>query len=182
MATVLDTGLLKTFDIIFPFILVWALVYALLHKTKALGDRPAINVIVAIAVAFMVLLSRTILELINFIIPWFTVAIIFVVLLLLIFQIFGAQEKDIMGALKSNNAISWTIVAIAIIIMVAGFGKVLGQKLTEAGFEGGEFNTTVADENNFSTNVYKTLFNTKVLGLMVFFLIAIFATLLLTTS
>ena len=82
MATLLDLGLLRYFSVIFSFILVWALVFALLQKTKILGDKAGLNVLLAVAVAFLVSLSDNVVQIINFMIPWFTIAIIFFVLLI----------------------------------------------------------------------------------------------------
>ena len=43
MATVLDIGLLEYFSIIFPAILIFLLVFALLQKIKILGDNKTIK-------------------------------------------------------------------------------------------------------------------------------------------
>ena len=184
MATILDVGLLKSFDVIFPFLLVWALVFALLQKTKVIGQSMGINAIIATAVAFSVLLSQTVVDIVNFIIPWFTVALIFFVLLILIFQTFGAKEDDVFKALKADKAISWVIVGVGLVIMIAAFGNVLGQKFTEASFQSGTtVNATAAGgvgTANFQQNITATLFHPKVLGLMVLFAIAIFAVALLS--
>ena len=184
MATVLDVGLLRSFDVIFPFLLVWALVFAILQKTKMLGDRLGLNVMVAVVVAFLVLLSDDAINIIKFIIPWFTIAIIFFILLLLIFQLFGAQDKDIFAALKGDRAITWVIIGVAIVIIFAAFGNVFGQKLTEAAFQQGTVNVTEGGTGvatpSFQSNIYATLFHPKVLGMLILFAIAIFAVALLS--
>jgi hypothetical protein len=180
MATVLDLGLLQTFDVIFPFMLVWALVFAILMKTTIVGKAPAINALIATVAAFTVILSRTVVELINFIIPWFTVAIIFFILLLLIFMIFGAKESDILGALKHDKAIIWVVIGVAIVIFIAGGATVLGPKLVEGQ---SAVNPSIDGEvasGTFESNIYDIIFNPKILGLMILFGIAIFAVALLT--
>ena len=80
MVTVLDVGLIQAFDIIFPVLLVFALVFAVLQKTKVIGDSVGINSIIAVAVAFMVMLSDTLVQMISFMVPWFVVVIIFFIL------------------------------------------------------------------------------------------------------
>lgn len=194
MATILDVGLLQSFDFIFPVLLVFAIVFAVLQKTKVIGDSIGINSIIAITAAFMVLLSEDLVKMINFMVPWFVFAIIFFILLILIFQMFGAKEADITAVLKADSAISWTIIGIALVIVFAAFGNVLGQKFTEASFQqgtatmgvvNGSINATVGtgvSSANFQQNIYSILFNTKVLGLMVLFGVAIFAVALLTGS
>ena len=88
MATILDLGLLQSFDVIFPVILIFALVFAILQKTKIVGDSLGINSIIAVAVAFMALLSENVIQVVKFIVPWFTIAIIFFLLIILVFQVF----------------------------------------------------------------------------------------------
>lgn len=184
MVTVLDTGLLQSFNIVFPFILVWAIVFALLHKTQVIGSEKAmgINAAIATAAAFMVLLSKTVINLINFMLPWFTVAIIFFILLILIFKTFGLQDATLEKALHKEQ-VYWAILGIALIIMIAGLGSVFGQSLLEqSGSEGAD---TIVEEGgvatgSFQANIFATLFHPKVLGLIIIFTIAIFAVALLS--
>lgn len=192
MATILDLGLLQSFDVIFPVILIFALVFAILQKTKIVGDSLGINSIIAIAVAFMALLSDNVIQVVKFIIPWFTIAIIFFLLIMLVFQVLGAKESDIFNYVKGDKAIGWVVIGIGIIIIFAAFANVLGQQLTEASVQTsgtqsyGNVNGTITttSENvatgNFQQNIYSTLFHPKVLGLLVLFGIAIFAVALLT--
>ncbi|MBS3166394.1 hypothetical protein J4444_04690 [Candidatus Woesearchaeota archaeon] len=187
MATFLDIGLIQSFSVIFPVLIVFALVFAILSKTKAVGDSPGINAIIAVAAAFLVLLSKTAVQLINFMVPWFTIALVFFILLILIFQVMGAKEVDLHKALTADSTISWAIIGIAIVIMVAGFASIAGQTLTDAAFTSGTGTTTTIGASgvattNFNQNVYATLFNPKVLGMIVLFGIAIFAVALLTGS
>ena len=77
MATFLDTGLLSYFSVIFPALLVFVIVYALLEKTKLLGENKAIHAIAAIAIALMLMLSRNIMNVINYMAPWFVLLFVF---------------------------------------------------------------------------------------------------------
>ncbi|HLD72017.1 MAG TPA: hypothetical protein VJA23_00380 [Candidatus Nanoarchaeia archaeon] len=177
MATLFDVGLIQTFDVVFPVLLVFALVFALLQKTKAIGESVGVNAIIAVAAAFMVLMSDTLVQMINFMVPWFVVAIIFFVLLILIFQIFGTKEADLTKAVK-DKAVYWSIIGIAIVILLAAFGNVLGQSFTEQAFQE-EGNLTASDgsvaSSSFEGSLNATLFHPKVLGLIIIFAIAIFA-------
>src|SRR3989338_3223477 len=136
MATILDIGILQSFDFIFPVLLVFSIVFAVLQKTKVIGDSMGINSTIAIAASFMVLLSETLVKIINFIVPWFAVAIIFFILVILMFQVFGAKEENVAKAL-SDKSLQWLLIGVAIVILTAGFGTVLGQQLTEASFQAG---------------------------------------------
>lgn len=178
MATFLDIGLIQYFDVIFTVLLVFALVFATLKKTKILGESNSIAAIVSVAVSFLVLLSNTVMEMVKFMTPWFAIAIIFFILVILVFQVFGAGEKDIYSAVK-DPVLRWTIIGVAIVILVAGFGHVLGQSLTEAAFQSGETVNATAEGGSatvsFEQNVNAIIFNPKVLGLMILFAVAIFA-------
>lgn len=188
MATILDLSLLQTFDFVFPFIFIWAIIFAILQKTGATGKSVAIDSIISTVVAFMSILSSDIIKLINFMIPWFAVAIIFFIILLLIFRIFGAEEKHIFEALKSDKAIMWVILGIALVIVFAALGNVFGQSFTEQAFPGEASTVVTANATSgvatpsFQTNITGILSNPKVLGMIILFAIAIFAIALLSGS
>lgn len=180
MATVLDISLLQSFDVVFVVLAVWCIVFAILQKTKALTDGMGINAIVAVAAAFMILLSETLVSVISFMIPWFVVVIIFFVLMILVFQTF---DKNInIGAAIKEKTVYWAIIGISLVILLAAIGNVAGQGLTEAAFSGGDSGnvTTISSDGgvastSFSGSLMSTLFHPKVLGLLILFGIAIFA-------
>ncbi len=202
MATILDLGLIQSFDIVYAWLFVFAVTWAILEKTQAVGkDAKLINAIIAFAMATMFMLSSTAVAVINYIIPWFVVAIIFFLLMLLIFQMFGADGEIIKKAMQ-DKSLYWTIIGIGLVIIVAGFGNVLGQSLLDQSqgvntntnnYQGSTYtnsdqnysNTnvngqTVSQNTNFNNNIYATLFHPKVLAMLVLFGIAIFAIALLT--
>ena len=181
MATLLDTRLFSFFGIVFPFLLMFAMTYALLAKFKILGDSNIINATVAAAAAFMSLLSDTVIAVITFIAPWFVVAFIFLVLLLLMFQIMGAKDSDF-NLVVRDKAVQWTIVGIGLLIVVAGFAQVLGQDLLENAYYGEDAVLSEGGQstNDFQSNLLATLFHPKILGMIVLFGIAIFAVAMLT--
>ena len=178
MVTFLDTSVLKAFDVVYAFLFVWALMFAILHKVKFVSTSSGVNAVIATAAAFIVILSRNIVEMINFMIPWFTIVIIMVVLLLLIFQIFGFKEADMAKAVK-DRAIYWSLIGISIVIMFAAFSNVFGQSILEAGQQArGEINDTSVP--GFQQSLFVTLFNPKVLGLIILFAIAVMTVALLS--
>ena len=128
---------------------------------------------------FTVLLSRTVIDLINFMIPWFAIAIIFFILMVLLFMIMGAKEP--LNA-YSDKSLQWLLIAIGIIIVFAAFGKVMGQSLLEQASQQGD--AAAGEEGaaggSFQENIYATLFHPKVLGLIVIFAIAVFTVALLS--
>ena len=183
MATILDVSLLQSFDVIFVPILVFVILFALLQKTKALTDGVGINALISAVAALIILLSETAVKIVNFMVPWFAVAIIFLVLLLLIFQMFGAKDADILSVLKGDKAIIWSILGLGLLILLAAFGSVLGQSVGPYLGDGAPTaadGSTSVSSGNFETNVMATLFHPKVLGMLVIFGILIMAVFLLT--
>lgn len=181
MATFLDLSLFGFFDRIFVVLLIWTITFAILQKTKAVGDALGLNAIIAVAIAFLALISDTIVQLISFMVPWFALLIIFLVLLILLFQIFGVT--DVSAAVK-DKALQWTLIGVSLVIVFAAFGNVFGQQLAEAATssspEAGTVTTGGTGTTNFQQNVYSTLFHPKVLGMLVLFAVAIFAVVLLS--
>ena len=185
MVEFLEIGLLEYFSIIFPAILIFVLVFALLQKIKILGDNKAINALVAIALAFIVLLSRNILSIVNFAAPWFVIFFVFMVLLLTVFKLMGASDENIAGVIRGDKVVQWTIIAISLIIVVAAFANVYGQRLLPYTLEE---NITVTEEGevistatpSFATNVMAVFFHPKVLGLIFILLVAVFTIALIT--
>jgi len=184
MATVLDIGLLQSFDFIFPVIFIWTLVFAILQKYEPISKNVGINATIAAAVAFMSLLSTIIIDLINFMMPWFTVAILFFVLLLLLFRMFGAKESDIFKALH-DRAVVWVLIGVMLAILFAGIGTVLGQQYTEAAFVGDDAITVegaagTSATPDFQENLRSIFSNSKVLGMVILFTIVVFSIALLS--
>ena len=181
MATFLDLTLFNYFNIIFSVLLIFAVLFAILQKTKILGANLTLNAIISIAVAFMTLLFPDIINLINYVAPWFVLVFIFVILLLLIYQLLGATEKDILSALRSDKTIQWAVFGIALVILFAGFAHIWGEKMLS--LQGPSEEGQAQEElPGFKQNLYAMLFNPKVLGIVFLFLIAIFTVAFLSSS
>ncbi len=175
-------GVLQYFDVVFAFIFVFAVIFALLQKTKIIGEAVTINSMVAIAVGFLMIMSRIVVDMLNFMIPWFVITIIFFVLLLLIFQVFGAQEADFQSAVK-DRVLRNVLIGVGIIILLASFGVVFGQTYAEQAFtDGTAVDATPGSSatTSFENNIREILNNSKVLGMAILFGVAIAAVALLT--
>lgn len=174
MVTFLETGLLNYFAIIFPALLVFAIVFALLDKTKILGENRGINAIIAIVLAFIVMLSANVAEVINLMAPWFVILFVFILLLLMVYKMMGASDQNLTNVITSYKGLQWTIAILGIIIAIAAIANVYGPKLTHLTDEGNE------TSEGFTSEVGETFFHPKVLGMLLIFLIAVFAIALLT--
>ena len=180
---VLDLGLVNVFSIIFPFLLVFAILYALFSKFKIVGDNKVIQAVAAIAISFIVILSSDVVELINFISPWFVVLFIFVIMILVVFKLFGTTDETLGVFIKEHTLTQWMIIILAIVIIVAGFAHVFGQRLADTPDTNGDGIIDSSDQVNsdeFDESVGNTIFHPKIVGLIFIFLVAAFAIGLLT--
>ena len=189
MATFLDVSLIKSFDVIFPVILVWAVSFSALQYLKPLGNSVGLNAIISGVVGLMILLSDKAVQMINFMTPWFAVAIIFFLLLFLIFRMFGAKDETFTAVLKQKE-VYWFVIGVGVVIFGAGIADTFGQDLTSQAFTGDGTNPQALNQSlggssataDFDQNIAAIIFSPKVLGLMIIFLIMASAIALLTSS
>lgn len=176
MATPLDIGLLQNVGIIFPFLLVLVFAYAILTKTAVLGkDAHGINAFVAFCLAVATLFSPVAVKTIQLMSPWFVLLFVFIVFLLLGFQTLGVEESTIKSIIKSSEhgdtIFYWMIALIAVI----GLGSLASVISSEHGFKAlSEANESVVPSSDEDVGFFQTLFNAKVLGMILLLLIALF--------
>ena len=165
MATFLDTlGILNFFAPLLTAVLVFTIVFALLAKTRLLGDNKVVQSLVAILLGLLVLLVPDVIELVNFMAPWFVLVFVFLVMLLMMYRMFGMSEETIVHFMVNDRAVNWALFGIGIIIISVAIFNVFGQRALDAGTAGDEF----------QSNLFSIVFNVKVLGLLLVFAIAIF--------
>jgi heme/copper-type cytochrome/quinol oxidase subunit 2 len=187
METFLEVGVLNYFSIIFPVLLIWVLVYMILEKTKILGESKSLHAILAIAAAFIAMLSSDIISIINFGAPWFVLVFVFLTLLLLIYRFMGASEADLANVIRTDKVIQWAIFAIGIIIVIASISHIYGQRLLEQA-PGEEEGVTIkdvrereaAEGRTYRSEVMQAIFSPQILGLLFLFLVATFTIALLS--
>ncbi|MBW2979038.1 hypothetical protein KY307_00030 [Candidatus Woesearchaeota archaeon] len=169
--------------ILLPALLIFVVVYALLSKTETFGKNKAFAAAVAIIAAFLGILFKDVLVIINFMAPWFVVIFIFLVLLLVLLMILGVKEETIAEFVSKNKGFQMLIIAIALIIFFAALGYVYGERLLPVTAEKAPVEAkaiTTGEAGTFKENVFKVIFNTKVLGALFILIVAIFAIVLLT--
>ncbi|MBD3313963.1 hypothetical protein GF345_05970 [Candidatus Woesearchaeota archaeon] len=179
MVTILDSGLLEHFTLIFSLIFVIAIIYGIFSMGKVFGDNKGLHALIALVVGLLVIMVPDITNIIAVMIPWFTLLFIFILFLLITYKIFGATDSDIMSVLRVDNVVIWVIIIIAIVIVIASFSNVYGQKLLESG----DGETVDADDtasidstasSSFGSNVSATFFHPKVLGMLFILIVAVF--------
>lgn len=187
MATPLDIGLLANFKIIFPFLFIFCIVFAVLASTKLLGDNKIIHATIAIAMAFMSLFSDLVVETINIAAPWFVILVIFIVFVLLALMILGVKEADVMSVIKTDeySYIIWWVVALVVIIIIGSLSHVMAEKRGGYPPYGPSANYTAIEEGELAaqeSDFWQTLFHPKVLGMIVILLIGFFTISKLTST
>lgn len=104
-------------DYILPWILVFVIVFAVLEKTKVLGDgKKQINAIVAVVLALLLLGFESSRDVITGIVPYAIVAIIVVFVFLLIYGFLGGDFKEVLG--KGSKIGIAAVVGIALLVLV----------------------------------------------------------------
>ena len=179
MTSVLQIGVLRYFSLIFPALLVFVIVFALLEKTKVIGENKVVNSIIAIAIGFMVILFQDIVSIINYMAPWFVLLFVFFVLLLMLYKLLGASDQNISDFFMKNKGVQALIFGIGLVILIASIAHVYGQRLLPA-TEGGIDVTTISEAGTFKENVLATLFNPQILGVIFILIVAVAAIVLLT--
>jgi len=182
MATFFDVALLENFSVIFTFLLVFAIVYAILEFAKILGENKGIHAIIALSVAMIMLVSKSALEVINFTIPWFIILFIVAIFGIVGYKLFVGSDVDMGEMLKHSGALRTWIIVIVVVIFIGALAKVYGQNIgpylgsqpdVTSGeiSEDGEPSTATG---SFTENLSATLFHPKVLGMIFILLIATF--------
>jgi hypothetical protein len=182
MATpTLDVSFLGYFSPIFIFVLVFTMAYGVFQFTKMFGDNKVLHALISFFIAVVFLFSTAATTVIMVIAPWFTVLFIFIIFILMAYKMFGATDSQIKDVISKASAVQYTILALAIIILLFGLGAGFGQDLLEgassfsdvrdAATEAGEDSTAT---NSFQQNLISTLFNTKILGMVLILVIAAF--------
>ena len=182
MATALDIGGMEILKIILPVLLVYALVYGVLSYTK-IFEKEAVNHLIAIFIALILLLVPSILEVVKYFVPWIAVLLVILLLAIILIRFMGASEKDISDVIKKSSVV-YIIITVFVILLIAAIGKVYfaeGEFLEEGGsaveaISEGKAGTEETGERGF----WNTFFSPKILGLLLVMLIAVFAILCLS--
>lgn len=175
MVTLLDIGLLQRFEVIFPFLFVLVLLYAILSRMTWFKDTQAVAFLIAFALAVMTLMSSIAVKTINRMAPWFVLLVVFGVFFILAYVSFGVKEgtiEDVLTKSEHSGTFAWWVLALMLII---GFGSLATTVSEEIGFR-----TLAAEEGAAAPGTpepigfWATIFHPKILGLVLILLIAMF--------
>ncbi|MFP4524554.1 MAG: hypothetical protein ACLFO2_04570 [Candidatus Woesearchaeota archaeon] len=194
MAAVVSTEFLGNFSLVFTFLLAYVIVYGILELTKPFGgEKKGLHAMVAAAMSLLVIVSPTLVAMMNFMVPWFLILILFIFFVIFILKIFGGEGLDYSKAVTEGRRIPTIIIIVSAIILIFGLANALGSETLQRGQWDGSQNSSsappsdtgdVADSNvtgskvatsDFNTNMLNTLVNPKVLGLIMIMAVAVFA-------
>lgn len=174
MVTFLETGLLGYFTPIFTFLFIWTAIYAVLQYTNFLRAGKPIHATIALVLALLSLLSDRMMLLVSAMAPFFVVAMIFLLLLLMIYRMFGMEENWIRDLIQGEEStLRYFILTMAIVVVMGLIAYVYGDFFASLTMPGNE---------SVIKNIGATFFNPKVLGLVFTLAIAAFMILALAAE
>lgn len=197
MASIIDLEFLGNFSIVFMFLLVWTIMYAMLTYINFFKfkdqSQSGLNAVIALGITILVLVNAPVLAVTRVLVPWFFVLILFIFLMLLSVRMFGLGEADMVKIIK-DRTVHVFIIIFSVVILLFALGSGFGQELLEdttqptEGIDAqGSTNAFEVNTNpeetateDYNTNLVSTLFNAKVLGMLVIFFIAMFMFFFLT--
>ncbi len=156
MATFLDVTALANFSVIFVFLFVWLVVYAILLYTKVLGQNQFINILIGLVIAFFVIISEIATLIVKQIAPVFAIVLVFIVIVSIASGMFGNVQVESLSSMK------WIVLVILIIALVVGTASVVRENIEvpERGEDFGKISTVI--------------FHPNFLGMILILLIAVF--------
>jgi len=133
MADVLaGLSLIEGFSRLLPALLVLLATYAILQSYKILGGKAAIDALVAVVVAALVLLSSHAVTIISYATPWLVVLFFVLAAGIVGFKSMGFSDAQILSGLKTRAvAVPWIVGFLVIVIGMLAIGQANGQALLE---------------------------------------------------
>lgn len=178
MATPLDIGILQNVAIIFPFLLVLVLTYAIFSTTKIFGDSQGLYAFLAFILAVFTLFSPVAVKTINRMAPWFVLLFIFSIFLLISFQVFGVDNKKIASIVTSKrhgNTFFYWVISLVLIIALGSLTSVLSEERELEKLSSPDGSTPIVEEpGEEDVGFFPTIFHPKVLGMILILMIAVF--------
>lgn len=114
MATgTLDISGINFFMPVFSFLFVFIVIYAILFKTKVLGDNKFINSLVSFIMAIVFMSFSSMETYVRSVIPWFIVLVVILFLIMMV-GMFSTKEWDKMF----TKGFAWIVIVIFIVVFL----------------------------------------------------------------
>ena len=189
MATFLDIGLAQHFNVIFPVLLVFVIIFALLEKSKIFGQNKGMHSLIALCIALMMLFVPGVLQVIGLMAPWFVLIFLLIVFFLLLLLAFGTKTDAISKVASNWGTPHWFLLVIGLIIFIGALGSVYGGAMLPYSDEQETANTTAdaeseltTDTGDFNANVGRVIFHPKTIGLVFLLMVGSLAIRLLAST
>ena len=103
---------------VLPFILIFTVVFAILQKSKILGDgKKQIDALVALVVGLITITFANAVGIINYLLPFLAVSIVMILVFLILVAMVAGGEKGF----ELHKGFKWTIMILAFIaVVIAG--------------------------------------------------------------
>lgn len=103
------------YDVLLPFLLIFSIIFAILEKTKILGDKKTnINVVVSVVIGLLLIVQKGIVEIINLFLP--RVSLIIVVILMFLLVVAMVAGKEFTGLKGTTLGVAIIIIIVAIVM------------------------------------------------------------------
>ncbi len=166
MATpTLDVSVLSYFKPIFVFLFVFAILYAILEKTKIFGGAKGVNSLVAFVLALLFIISDLV-DVIDIATPWFTILFIMIIMMVLVFMFVGVKPETISATFEQTWLV-WTLVLVMFAIFGYALSQVFGSQI-QAIYAG----DTATAGKGIGFDVGRIIFHPKILGVILIIVIA----------
>lgn len=111
------------YRVLFPFLFIFAITYAVLIKTKVFGENKNIAGVLSLSVAAIFILYSQAVDFLNLLIPFVTLFLIFLLLVILVVTSIGMKTDAISNALSRGGGV--IILIFLIIITLAALSLVM---------------------------------------------------------
>lgn len=104
------------YEYVLPFLLIFAILFAILEKTQIFTGKKNINIIVSLIIGLLFVTQFSLVSILNNFLPKISLFIVIAVMVLILFGIFGANVGQglgslgiIIGAIASLIAVYWAL-------------------------------------------------------------------------
>ncbi len=174
------------YSVVFPFILIVAIVYGLLSYLKPFGENIAVNMIISAMFGLLFISARSAVRFVSMLIPYIMVVFIVITMLLVIFRFLGADDELIGGALR--HTAGWGAVVgvliVGIFIFISMSFPALSPSNQGTTSSGGTATTTNALGETVPVTqdiLRNTIFHPTIVGIIVMVLVFGAATYVITS-
>lgn len=113
-------------EMLLPFLLVFVLMFAILQKTKVLGDgKTQIDAIVAFVLGILLIVAPTPRGIIVNIMPWLAVGVAVILIFMLLYGFVAGDLSKMPKGLKITFGVLAGFFTIAVVLVVTGLGEMI---------------------------------------------------------